>query len=139
MICAYVLQFSSEHRVKSSKQQKKVGFETRPDINKIECDYIGPPDKLSNLRPVIRHVPADETPLERELRLKRTEVEEWNQKFWTNHNQRFFKVSAEVIWISIINCCHWTMSILFIYLCFTGETIFHKSQQTWTRRHTVRR
>lgn len=97
MICAYVLQFSSEHRVKSSKQQKKVGFETRPDINKIECDYIGPPDKLSNLRPVIRHVPADETPLERELRLKRIEVEEWNQKFWTNHNQRFFKVSAEVI------------------------------------------
>lgn len=88
-----ILQFSSEHRIKGKKQEKKIGFESKPDINKIDCDYIGPPDKVSNLRPVLRHVPADETPIEKELRLKRIEVEQWNQKFWTNHNQNFVKVS----------------------------------------------
>lgn len=87
-----IWQFSSEHRIKPNKRQKKVGFETKPDVNNIDCDYIGPPDKLSNLRPVIRHVPTDETPLEKELRLKRIEVQEWNQNFWSNHNQKFIKV-----------------------------------------------
>lgn len=91
------MQFSSEHRIKGKKQEKKIGFESKPDINKIHCDYIGPPDKVSNLRPVLRHVPADETPIEKELRLKRIEVEKWNQHFWTNHNRNFVKVS---IWIA---------------------------------------
>lgn len=49
---------------------------------------------------MLRHVPADETPIEKELRLKRIEVEQWNQKFWTNHNQNFVKVS---IWIANVN------------------------------------
>lgn len=86
----FFVQFSSEHRIKKSKQQTKVGFESKPDINQIDRDYIGPPDKLSNLRPVLRHKPADETPIEKELRLKRIEVEQWNQHFWANHNQKFF-------------------------------------------------
>lgn len=94
---SFELQFSSEHRVKPKKQQKKVGFETKPDITKIDRDYIGPPDKLSNLRPVLRHQPSDETQIERELRLKRIEAEKWNQKFWSNHNQNFFKVNQKNI------------------------------------------
>lgn len=85
-------QFSSEHRIKSNKQQKKIGFENKPDLSMIDCDYIGPPDKVSNLRPVLRHIPEDETPIEKVLRLKRIEVEKWNQNFWTNHNQNFIKV-----------------------------------------------
>ena len=93
-LCSF--QFSSEHRVKSKKQEKKIGFESKPDINKIDCDYIGPPDKLSNLRPVLRHAPADETPIEKELRLKRIEVEKWNQNFWSNHNQNFVKVCIDM-------------------------------------------
>lgn len=87
----YQKQFSSEHRTKRDK--KKVGFEQKPDIKSITSDYIGPPDKLSNLRPVLRHIPKDETPIERELRLKKIEIEEWNQKFWTIHNKKFITVS----------------------------------------------
>lgn len=66
---------------------------SKPRLEEIDRDYIGPPDKLSNLRPILRHEAKDETPLERELRLKRVEVEEWNQRFWQNHNQKFIKVS----------------------------------------------
>lgn len=79
--------------MKSSKQPEKIGFQTKPDITTIDCDYIGPPDKLSNLRPVLRHQPIDETAIERELRLKRIATEEWNQQFWSNHNQNFFQVN----------------------------------------------
>lgn len=66
---------------------------SKPRLEEIDRDYIGPPDKLSNLRPILRHEAKDETPLEQELRLKRVEVEEWNQRFWQNHNQKFIKVS----------------------------------------------
>lgn len=78
--------------MKTKKQDKKVGFESKPDVTQIDCDYIGPPDQLSNLRLVVRHIPADETPIEKELRLKRMEAHQWNQSFWANHNQKFFKV-----------------------------------------------
>lgn len=111
-VWCYNYQYSSEHRIKSNKQQKKVGFETKPDVSKIDCDYIGPPDKLSNLRPVIRHAPVDETPVERKLRLKRIEVEEWNQQFWSNHNQKFFKVSFIIEFPSNHFHLTGTMSIL---------------------------
>lgn len=70
------------------------GFVSKPQLNEIDRDYIGPPDKLSNLRPILRHASKDETPLERDLRLKRIEVEEWNQRFWQTHNQKFIKVSC---------------------------------------------
>ncbi|XP_031617306.1 COA8 family protein CG14806, mitochondrial [Contarinia nasturtii] len=86
-----IAQYSSEHRIKRSKNQQKVGFESKPNSNQINSDYIGPPDKISNLRPVLRYIPKDETPIEKELRLKRIAAEEWNQTFWTQHNQKFVK------------------------------------------------
>lgn len=85
----YTFQYSSEHR---EKKEKKNGLVNRPNENDINCDYIGPPDKLSNLRSVVRHISKDETPLEKSLRLKRIEVEKWNQNFWANHNEKFVKV-----------------------------------------------
>lgn len=49
----------------------------------------GVPDDLSNIRPILRHIPANETKLEKRLRLKRLETENFVSGFWKNHNQRF--------------------------------------------------
>lgn len=56
-------------------------------------DWIGPPDKRSNLRPVIFHVPPRESPLERRLRELREETQAWNQHFWARQNTAFQRVS----------------------------------------------
>lgn len=71
-----------------------VGLAHKPDPQAVKCDYIGPPDPQSNLRPYVRHHDENETPLARSLRLKRTEVEAWNVDFWTRHNKRFYEVSG---------------------------------------------
>lgn len=109
--------FSSEHRIKGKKLERKVGFESKPDINNIDCDYIGPADKVSNLRPVLRHVPADETSIEKELRLKRIEVEQWNQTFWTKHNQSFVKVRILIACV-MFQCHLWNRLTESMNLCF---------------------
>uniref|UniRef100_A0A8D1GC01 Cytochrome c oxidase assembly factor 8 n=1 Tax=Sus scrofa TaxID=9823 RepID=A0A8D1GC01_PIG len=56
-------------------------------------DWIGPPDKYSNLRPVHFYIPENESPLEQKLRELRQETQEWNQQFWANQNLTFHKVS----------------------------------------------
>ncbi|XP_036398846.1 cytochrome c oxidase assembly factor 8 [Megalops cyprinoides] len=60
-------------------------------------DWIGPPDRLSNLRPIIYHIPENETPLERQLRHMRQETEDWNHQFWANQNLTFSKEKDEFI------------------------------------------
>ncbi|XP_075700029.1 cytochrome c oxidase assembly factor 8 isoform X1 [Rhinoderma darwinii] len=60
-------------------------------------DWIGPPDRYSNLRPIKYFVPADESTLERKLRDLRQETEVWNQTFWTNQNLTFIKEKEEFI------------------------------------------
>ncbi|XP_027272548.1 cytochrome c oxidase assembly factor 8 isoform X2 [Cricetulus griseus] len=61
-------------------------------------DWIGPPDKYSNLRPVLFHVPENESPLEQRLRELRQETQEWNQQFWANQNLTFNKEKEEFIY-----------------------------------------
>lgn len=78
--------------MKKTGQKKASGFKNKPDVSMIDRDYIGPPDKLSNLRPIVRHEPENETALQKKLRLARIEAEEWNQLFWAKHNQRFVSV-----------------------------------------------
>lgn len=56
---------------------------------------IGPPDKISNIRPVLFHIPENESLQEKEYRLIRQEILQWNQEFWTDHNTRFVKVSLK--------------------------------------------
>ncbi|XP_030740869.1 cytochrome c oxidase assembly factor 8 [Echinops telfairi] len=60
-------------------------------------DWIGPPDRQSNLRPVQFYVPEDESPLEQRLRELRQETQEWNQEFWANQNSTFMKEKEEFI------------------------------------------
>ncbi|XP_031809045.1 cytochrome c oxidase assembly factor 8 isoform X6 [Sarcophilus harrisii] len=54
-------------------------------------DWIGPPDRYSNLRPIKFYIPENESPLEQQLRKLRQETQEWNQQYWANQNQTFNK------------------------------------------------
>ncbi|XP_006003404.1 cytochrome c oxidase assembly factor 8 isoform X2 [Latimeria chalumnae] len=60
-------------------------------------DWIGPPDRFSNLRPIIFHIAKCETPLECRLRELRQETQEWNQHFWADQNLAFSKEKQEFI------------------------------------------
>ncbi|KAM7346750.1 cytochrome c oxidase assembly factor 8 [Cochliomyia hominivorax] len=72
-------------------------FHDKPDPHLIKHDYIGPPDKESNLRPFVRCIPKNESDLEKRLRYKRIEIEEWNQSFWSRHNRRFYEEKNEFV------------------------------------------
>ncbi|XP_051834264.1 cytochrome c oxidase assembly factor 8 isoform X5 [Antechinus flavipes] len=54
-------------------------------------DWIGPPDRYSNLRPIKFYIPENESPLEQQLRKLRQETQEWNQQYWANQNLTFNK------------------------------------------------
>ncbi|XP_036605584.1 skin secretory protein xP2 [Trichosurus vulpecula] len=60
-------------------------------------DWIGPPDRYSNLRPIKFYIPENESPLEQRLRKLRQETQEWNQQYWANQNQTFSKEKEEFI------------------------------------------
>ncbi|KAM9477546.1 cytochrome c oxidase assembly factor 8 isoform 2-T2 [Clarias gariepinus] len=74
--------------------QEKTTFSPAPTS---KYDWIGPPDRLSNLRPIIYHIPENETQLERKLRHLRQETEDWNHEFWTIQNVTFSKEKEEYI------------------------------------------
>ncbi|NXX83876.1 APOP1 protein, partial [Urocolius indicus] len=61
-------------------------------------DWIGPPDKHSNLRPVIFHAPAEESALERRLREARQEAQARDQRFWAGHNRAFAQEKEEFVY-----------------------------------------
>ncbi|XP_061699247.1 cytochrome c oxidase assembly factor 8 isoform X1 [Syngnathoides biaculeatus] len=52
-------------------------------------DWIGPPDPLSNLRPVVYRAAPRESELEGRLRNLRQDTEDWNHAFWTQQNVTF--------------------------------------------------
>uniref|UniRef100_A0A3Q0T0Z0 Cytochrome c oxidase assembly factor 8 n=1 Tax=Amphilophus citrinellus TaxID=61819 RepID=A0A3Q0T0Z0_AMPCI len=54
-------------------------------------DWVGPPNPLSNLRPIVYHIPENETELEKRLRNLRQETEDWNHNFWAKQNITFSK------------------------------------------------
>ncbi|XP_078046530.1 cytochrome c oxidase assembly factor 8 [Augochlora pura] len=54
-----------------------------------QADIIGPPDPVSNLRPIIFAKSKNETNLEKKYRETREATQIWNQKFWTQHNASF--------------------------------------------------
>ncbi|XP_031849781.1 cytochrome c oxidase assembly factor 8 [Nomia melanderi] len=56
-----------------------------------QADIIGPPDPVSNLRPIIFAKPENETNLEKKYRELREATQIWNQNFWTTHNSSFIK------------------------------------------------
>ncbi|XP_038130274.1 cytochrome c oxidase assembly factor 8 [Cyprinodon tularosa] len=54
-------------------------------------DWIGPPNPLSNLRPIVYRVIENESDVEKQLRKLRQETEDWNNDFWTKQNVSFSK------------------------------------------------
>lgn len=88
------------HRQSSSQAPK---HETRAERSGFspaatsKYDWIGPPDRRSNLRPIIYHIPENETPLERKLRHLRQETEDWNHTFWADQNITFIKEKEEYV------------------------------------------
>ncbi|XP_018406381.1 PREDICTED: APOPT family protein CG14806, mitochondrial isoform X2 [Cyphomyrmex costatus] len=54
-------------------------------------DVIGPPDPISNLRPVVFASSIKETHLEKRYREFRKETQQWNQIFWSKHNTNFIE------------------------------------------------
>ncbi|XP_014727380.1 PREDICTED: apoptogenic protein 1, mitochondrial [Sturnus vulgaris] len=73
------------------------GLGFRPPAHS-RSDWIGPPDKHSNLRPVIFYVPPEESALERRLREARQEAQASNQRFWARHNRAFRQEKEEFIY-----------------------------------------
>ncbi|BES95580.1 Uncharacterised conserved protein (DUF2315) [Nesidiocoris tenuis] len=58
-------------------------------------DLVGPPDPLSNIRPITFYVSSSETCLEKKYRLRRQAVQTWHQNFWSKHNSAFVKERKE--------------------------------------------
>ncbi|XP_076670704.1 COA8 family protein CG14806, mitochondrial-like isoform X1 [Andrena cerasifolii] len=56
-----------------------------------ETDIIGPPDPISNLRPIIFARSPNETNLEKRYREAREATQLWNQDFWLRHNASFIE------------------------------------------------
>ncbi|KAE8586806.1 hypothetical protein XENTR_v10021771 [Xenopus tropicalis] len=79
-------------------QVKNVNFCPPADS---QYDWIGPPDRNSNLRPICYFIPKHETVLERKLRKLRHETQEWNQRFWANQNLSFIKEKEEYIKVKL--------------------------------------
>ncbi|CAM0135815.1 hypothetical protein VKS41_001749 [Umbelopsis sp. WA50703] len=62
---------------------------------KVEADMIGTPDPVSNLRPVRYFVSVDETPEDKEWRLHRQRVDDFNESFWSANNALFVNAQAD--------------------------------------------
>ncbi|KAM7403735.1 hypothetical protein PAMA_004255 [Pampus argenteus] len=79
-------QCSSSQTTQQDNTLKRTKF--RPPASST-CDWIGPPNPLSNLRPIVYHVSENESELEKRLRHLRQETEDWNHNFWTKQNITF--------------------------------------------------
>ncbi|XP_030299681.1 cytochrome c oxidase assembly factor 8 [Sparus aurata] len=79
---------SSTQTTQQDKKPKRSPFRPVPSATH---DWIGPPNPLSNLRPIVYHIPENETELEKRLRHLRQETEDWNHDFWTKQNVTFSK------------------------------------------------
>ncbi|XP_074640025.1 COA8 family protein CBG23705, mitochondrial-like [Tubulanus polymorphus] len=74
----------------------KITIKSKPPSTQ-NCDWIGPADPVSNLRPIKFYIPTDETALQREFREKRHRIQEWNGSFWKKHNKNFIQAKENFI------------------------------------------
>ncbi|KAK5857819.1 hypothetical protein PBY51_011038 [Eleginops maclovinus] len=86
--------YSSDLATKQDKTPKTSPF--RPAVSSTH-DWIGPPNPLSNLRPIVYHIPEKESELQKRLRHLRQETEDWNHEFWTKQNFCFTKEKEQFI------------------------------------------
>uniref|UniRef100_A0A8C5F430 Cytochrome c oxidase assembly factor 8 n=1 Tax=Gadus morhua TaxID=8049 RepID=A0A8C5F430_GADMO len=74
-------------------------FQPAPDSTH---DWIGPPNRLSNIRPITYHVPAQESALEERLRRLRQQTEVWNHEFWAYQNVAFNKLLLDLFSVLLL-------------------------------------
>uniref|UniRef100_A0A914DRZ5 Apoptogenic protein 1, mitochondrial n=1 Tax=Acrobeloides nanus TaxID=290746 RepID=A0A914DRZ5_9BILA len=60
-------------------------------------DWVGPPDTISKIRPIKLRAFENETSLEKNYRLSREELNNWNSKFWREHNELFHRRHHEFV------------------------------------------
>lgn len=89
--------FCSSSTSTATKQEPKAKTSIQRPAPSATHDWIGPPNRLSNLRPVVYRVPETETELEKRLRTLRQETEDWNHDFWTQQNITFSKEKESFI------------------------------------------
>lgn len=53
--------------------------------------YIGKPDKLSNIRPLVFKHNKNDTKLEKSLKDVQFKAQQWHHNFWSEHNQKYVK------------------------------------------------
>lgn len=82
---------SSTAPTKPATQEKRAKTSIQRPAPSPTHDWIGPPNVLSNLRPIVYRVPESESELEKRLRTLRQETEDWNHDFWTKQNTTFSK------------------------------------------------
>ncbi|XP_060070902.1 COA8 family protein CBG23705, mitochondrial-like [Ylistrum balloti] len=63
----------------------------------MKNDWIGPPDPVSNLRPVKFHISKEDSSLAQSYRTQRQETQDWNQAFWSEHNTKFYEMKEEFV------------------------------------------
>ncbi|XP_028251145.1 cytochrome c oxidase assembly factor 8 [Parambassis ranga] len=85
---------SSEQAAQQEKPPKRSPHRPEPSTTH---DWIGPPNPLSNLRPIVYCIPEKESELEKRLRHLRQETEDWNHSFWTKQNISFAKEKENFI------------------------------------------
>uniref|UniRef100_A0A171B7B0 APOPT family protein mitochondrial n=1 Tax=Triatoma infestans TaxID=30076 RepID=A0A171B7B0_TRIIF len=80
-------------------QLTKVYHSSKPqDITNgisVKGDIVGPPNPISNIRPIIFHIPRNETAIEKIFRHEREYVQKWHEEFWSNHNTKFIEERKE--------------------------------------------
>lgn len=74
----------------SNVRKDKQKFKSKPP-EKLERDWVGPPEKDSNMRQIQFHIPDSETALQKKFRMLRQDTLDFNNKFWTKHNDDFFR------------------------------------------------
>ncbi|KAM9708664.1 cytochrome c oxidase assembly factor 8 [Menidia menidia] len=79
---------SSKQTAQEDKPVKRSTYRPQPSTTH---DWIGPPNPLSNLRPIVYHIPENESELEKRLRNLRQDTSDWNHDFWTKQNITFSK------------------------------------------------
>uniref|UniRef100_A0A8C2Y337 Cytochrome c oxidase assembly factor 8 n=1 Tax=Capra hircus TaxID=9925 RepID=A0A8C2Y337_CAPHI len=102
---------------------------------KSHHDWIGPPDKYSNLRPIHFYIPENESPLEQKLRELRQETQEWNQQFWADQNLTFHKVClsfrSESAIIQLATWGRWIFSICSAFQFLGSSSVPPLHTYTW--------
>uniref|UniRef100_A0A8C6SPI2 Apoptogenic 1, mitochondrial n=1 Tax=Neogobius melanostomus TaxID=47308 RepID=A0A8C6SPI2_9GOBI len=88
------LQLHSLQRI-IHQTHKRAAEDVHPETGpSASHDWIGPPNRLSNMRPIVYRAPDRETQLEKRLRTLRQETEDWNHDFWTKQNVTFSQVHS---------------------------------------------